>query len=230
MPVNWKAILSLFVIFTIIGLLIFSPKGQKLMGNSTAPVGSFFKTFTGRISKSGVDSGSKRLDIEITEIEPSSLGDLKISITGDDFEGKINYEVLSFLDSNIEFDEKRVKIRVRDLVGDIDYFRNGKMKISGKTSSLKLNEMEINNPEINFLITGDPINYDVEDIKKEELDFSSLSGSLRCSQLTGGNLRLSNDQLEFFNFEGSLSHQNNTVRISGQTDKMIINGVEISKT
>jgi hypothetical protein len=59
--------------------------------------------------------------------------------------------------------------------------------------------------------------------------FSYLSGLLKCSQLTGGNLLLNNDQLELVNFNGYIRQVNNSVTIGGSVDKMILNGVDISK-
>jgi len=102
------------------------------------------------------------------------------------------------------------------------------MKIDGKTGFMKLNGMEINNPDIDVLIVGDPIDYKIDVVEKDEVDLSSVSGSLRCSQLTGGNLMLSNDQLELFNFEGEIKQVNYSLSITGQVDKMRLNGVDIT--
>ncbi|MBL7170365.1 MAG: hypothetical protein ISS48_05095 [Candidatus Aenigmarchaeota archaeon] len=230
MSVNWKAILSLFIIFAIVGLLVFSPKGKRIVGNTTAPIGSFLKTITGKITRSGEKVESRKLDIILTDISPYSLGDIEISINGDDFEGKLNYEMISLLDSEIRFDNKEVNVQTRSLIGSIDFFRNSNMKITGKTDSLKLNSMEITKPDIDFLIVGEPVSYEIENIEKDKLVFSSISGSLKCSQLTGGTLMLSNDQLELINFDGSIKQGEGSVTISGQVDKMRLNGVEISKS
>jgi len=227
--VNWKAILSLFIIFAIVGLLIFSPKGQKIMGNSTAPVGSFLKSITGRVSQPRGEANSRKLDIIITGVDVPSLGDIEISLNGDEFEGQINYDVISVLGSNFNFDYNQVDVKTGSVIGDISFFRNGKMRITGKTSSLRLGSMEVTNPNMDFLIAGEPIRYELKNIKKNKMIFPYLSGSLRCSQLTGGNLMLSNDQLELVNFEGMMMQESGSVTISGQVDKMVLNGVDISK-
>ncbi len=227
--VNWKAILSLFIIFAIFGLLLFSPKGQKITGNFTKPVGSFFKGITGKVTKSGGGVGSNKLDIIIEGVDTSSLGDTEITIEGNQIQGKLDYELISLLESKIDFDDRIINLKTGSLIGTVSFFRNGNMKIEGKTNSLKLNDMEISNPNIDFLIVGDPITYEIENIEKDKLLFSYLAGSLKCSQLTGGSLMLNNDQLELINFEGSIKQSNQSVIISGQVDRMVLNGVDISK-
>jgi hypothetical protein len=229
MAVNWKAILSLFIIFAIIGLLIFTPRGQKIVGNKTMPVGSFLKSFTGKLTKVPTNTGSKRLDIFITNVNPSSLGDTEISIKGEKIQAKLDYEIITLLESNINFDQREVEVETGRLIGKVNFFRNGNMRVSGNTDNLKLNDMTINKPDIDFLTVGRPIDYDLGNIEKDELMFSYLSGLLKCSQLTGGNLLLNNDQLELVNFNGYIRQVNNSVTIGGSVDKMILNGVDISK-
>ena len=227
---NWKAILSLFIIFAIVGLLIFSPKGKKIVGNSTVPIGSYLKVISGKVAKNGGGTiESRRLDIVLVDVKPYSLDDVEISIQGDEFQGKLNYELVSLLDSSIKFEDREVDVRIESLIGDISFFRNGNMRITGKTNSLKLNSMEITKPDIDFLIVGEPISYDIKSIKKDKFIFSSISGSLKCSQLTGGRLMLSNDHLELINFDGKIKQEDGSVIISGQVDKMRLNGVDISR-
>ena len=163
---NWKAILSLFIIFTIIGLLVFTPRGQKITGNRTMPVGSFLKSITGKVTKSGSSPGPTALDITLTGVNPSDLDDVEFSISGDSFYGKLYYEVVSIPNSdiNVKFDDKEIDVGIESLIGDISFLRSGDIKIGGKTSSLKLNNMEIAKPEIEVLIVGQPINYQVEKI------------------------------------------------------------------
>jgi len=228
MHINFKAILSLFVIFAIVGLLLFTPKGKEMTGNYTKPMGSFVKTITGKVTNVKKPAESKKLDIFLTGINPSSLDNIEISINGNKFEGKLNYEAMSLLNSGLKFDDREINVRIDGLLGDITFFRNGNMKIDGKTGFMKLNGMEINNPDIDVLIVGDPIDYKIDVVEKDEVDLSSVSGSLRCSQLTGGNLMLSNDQLELFNFEGEIKQVNYSLSITGQVDKMRLNGVDIT--
>ena len=83
--------------------------------------------------------------------------------------------------------------------------------------------------DIDLLVVGEPISYEVKDVEKDKLILSSVSGSLRCLQLTGGSLMLSNDQLELINFAGDIEQVNNSITVTGQVDKMRLNGVEISK-
>ncbi|PIV68293.1 MAG: hypothetical protein COY38_02050 [Candidatus Aenigmarchaeota archaeon CG_4_10_14_0_8_um_filter_37_24] len=227
---NWRAILSLFIIFAIIGLLIFSPKGQKIVGNKTAPVGSFLKTITGKVAKAPAESNiPKNLDVTITNVDPASLGDIEVQIKGDDFESRINYQVVSLLDSGIKFDGKEIDVDIKSLVGAVAFLRNGDMKITGKTNSLKLNEMEITKPGIDLLIVGQPVSFEINDIEKNEMSFLSISGLLKCPQLSQGNLMLKNDQLELSSFYGYIKQDNSSITISGQVDKMRLNGVDISR-
>ena len=229
MHINFKAILSLFVIFAIVGLLLFTPKGQKITGNYTKPVGSFLKTMTGKITKGKSITNIGKFDISLTGVNPSSLNDLEIPVNGNGFQGRLNYEVLSVLNSGIKFDDREIDMKVEGLIGVITFFRNGNIKIDGKTTFLKLNSMEIVNPDIDLLVVGEPISYEVKDVKKDELVLSSVSGSLRCSQLTGGSLMLSGDQLELINFAGDIEQVNNSLTVTGQVDKMKLNGIDISK-
>jgi len=229
MSVNWKAILSLFIVFAIVGLLIFSPKGQKIVGNRTAPIGSFIKTISGKVTKSGITE-TKTLDVTLTDVSPSSLGDLEFQIKGDRFQGKLEYELISLLDSSVNFDEREVDVQTGGLTGTVSFFRNGNMKITGKTNSLKINSMNLEKQDTNFLITGKPISYDLPNINEKKLEFSYISGSLKWSGLSGIAPMLSNDQLELINFDGSIKQSNELVTITGKVDKIILNGVEISKT
>jgi len=230
MHINFKAILSLFVIFAIIGLLLFTPKGQKITGNYTKPVGSFLKTMTGKVTDIKKPSESKKLDIFLTGVNPSSLDNIEIPLNGNEFQGKLNYEGITLLKSDVKFDDREIDVKINGLMGTLTFFRNGNMKIDGKTSFIKLNQMEINNPNIDVLIVGSPISYEVDDVKKDKISFSSVSGSLKCSQLTGGDLMMRNDQLELLNFDGNIKQENYSITITGQVDKMRLNGVDIFKS
>ncbi|MEM5793274.1 MAG: hypothetical protein QXY45_02855 [Candidatus Aenigmatarchaeota archaeon] len=229
MPVKWKVVISLFLIFAIIGLLLFSPKGQKITGNKTAPVGSFLKGLTGKVAKSG-QSEEKQLDISITGINPQSLGDVQIPINNENFEFKMEYEVISVMDSDISFEERVVEVKMKGVIGSVTFFRNGNMKVEGKCGSIKINGVSISKPSINFLIVGTPIDFEIRDINKDKLIFPSISGSFRSYQLTGGSLMLNNDHLELFGFKGDIIENNGEASISGRVDKIRLNGLDISKS
>jgi len=83
---------------------------------------------------------------------------------------------------------------------------------------------------MNLIIVGKPLNYEIRNIKKDKLLFSSISGSLKSSQLTGGMLELSGDRLELFNFDGNIIEKNGSVSISGQVSRMKLNNLDISRT
>jgi len=119
MHINFKAILSLFVIFAIVGLLLFTPKGKEMTGNYTKPMGSFVKTITGKVTNVKKPAESKKLDIFLTGINPSSLDNIEISINGNKFEGKLNYEAMSLLNSGLKFDDREINVRIDGLLGDI---------------------------------------------------------------------------------------------------------------
>lgn len=229
MAINWKVVLSLFVIFAIVGLLLFSPQGQKVTGNRTSGLGSYLKVISGKVTQTISKPGSQKLDIILTNVNPSALGDLEFPVKADEFEFSLDYNTISLLDSSVDLeDTKTINVKTTNFIGTVSFFRNGEMKIIGKANSLKLNSLKFENPNTNFLITGKPVSFNIQDINRKKLEFSSISGTLKWSGLSDPML-LNNAQVELSNFEGNIKQENEYITITGKVDKIVSNGVEITK-
>ena len=221
---NWKPLLSLLIIFTIVGLLMFSPKAKNFKDKLSVPLGSFLKGITGKVTKRPVVS--KKLDVVI-EADPDCMRGQEFSIKGSRVEAELTYDLVSLMDGSMSFQENTVEVKLESMLGSVDVYKNGKMKITGKTDVIELNKMKFDKTDSQFLIVGTPVSYLLEDVQKDKIVFPVITGSLRWSGLKGVSPSLDNDNLELIGFKGMIGLEGESVTISGSVDKIRLNGVDI---
>jgi len=231
---NWKVFASLFVIFALVGLLMFSPKGkdfrEEYMPEYFQKTGSFLRGMTSRVVKNNEPIISDYLKFSFSSLSPSLLKDAEFEIRGSDFEAELEYDLIELMDGNIDLDSSIAKIRMSDMIGEVSFYKNGKMKITGKASSVEFNGVCINKTDIDFLIVGDPVMYMLNDVEKDEMLFESVSGSLSWEGLNDISPLLEYDDLILFDFEGDVEKYENTTIISGSVSSIDLNGITIAKT
>lgn len=224
---NLRAIVSLFIIFSILALLIFSPRARDFRVKLTKPIGSFLKAITGRSLTRTTSLIPKKLDVKITNMDPVSMNGQHFSIKGTGLNTELVYDLVSVMNGNILFQTKTVKVRVKSMVGSVSFYKNGKMKIIGHTNLIELNGMKFNRTGMEFLIVGTPVSYTLNNIRENKISFSKASGSLSWSGLKGVPPLLKNDELELVGFEGVIEQKEGPVTIHGKVDRIRLNGVDI---
>jgi len=221
---NWKALMSLLIIFTIIGLLMFSPKAKTFKDKLTLPLGSFFKGITGKVTKG--PAVPKKLDVVI-EADPDCMSGLEFSIKGSGVEAELDYDLVSLMDGSMSFPTSALEVKLESMLGSVDIYKNGKMRITGKTDVVEFNGIKFDKGDSQFLVVGTPISYVIEDIQKDNLIFPAITGSLRWSGLKGISPSLDNNNLELVDFRGTIKLEDGSVTISGEVDKIKLDGVDI---
>ena len=232
---NWRGILSIIVIVAIVGLIIFSPKGQEYHGEYTSkytkPLGSFITGFTTKLggNKTGSSEDSGKLEIQLKNVDCANFKDVDFDVRDKTLNFEMNYEIVKFLGTEFSFSNPVIDVKMDNLFGKVSFFPNGKMKIEGETSYLRLNDLSFNKPDTEVMFVGEATRFYMSDVSERNMIFSSVDGSLSWSGLGSIPALLSNDHLELKDFKGSIVGSNGTVDLYGTVDSIRLNGVEISK-
>lgn len=222
---NLKLLASLFIILMITSLLMFSPKGREFREKSIKNIGSFLKTISGRISSSKT-TPSPRLDVMITKISPVYIQEQTFTIKDSGFKGELWYDSIALSGGDISFPTNKIVVNVNSMTGVVS-FEGNRLKVSGSTNRIELNEMTYNMTDIRFSIIGTPVSYTLKDVKKDRIVFQKISGSLSWSGLKGVPPLLRDDRLELIEFDGIIIQENDYVSITGKVGKIRLNGVDI---
>jgi hypothetical protein len=232
---NWRGILSVIVIIAIVGLIAFSPKGQKYHGEYTSkytkPLGSFISGFAAKITgnKTSETSDIGKLEIQLRNVDSSDFKDVEFDVRDKSLNFKMDYEVVNFLDTEFSFSDSLVDAKIDNFQGDVSFFPNGKMKIVGEADYLRVNGLSFNKPDTEIMFVGEPVEFYMTDVSKREISFNDVSGSLSWTGLGGVPALLTNDHLELEDFDGTIIGENGSVDIFGTVETIRLNGVEFSK-
>ncbi len=222
-----KVIAVLLIVLMFAAFLFVTPRGiefrEKYIDEHLGVLGSFFRSITSRTT--GVTSGEK-LSILITLVPISDLNNQKFELKGSGFHGSIVPEYVAFAGGSVTFPVRYVEVGVPNMMGAVS-FANDRIRVEGETSQLSLNEMSFNTTSTDFTIIGVPVDFALNDIKKNQIIFPDLSGSLSWGGLKGVPPLLANDQLELIDFQGSIIMSENKITIIGFVSKMRLNGVNI---
>ena len=139
---NWKTVFSVIIIFAIVALILFSPKGQKYHGNYTSkytkPLGSFITGLTSKVTKSSSSGNTGDLEVELKNVEISDLRDIEVDVESD-VTCSMRYEVINFLGTEVDVESDVANMEMGNLNGKATFYNNGKTKIEGTTDLLKIN-------------------------------------------------------------------------------------------
>jgi len=228
---HWKLLLTLLVIIAIGGLLVFSKTGrsfrEKYLDKYIKQVGSYIKV----LKEYFVKKPSVNRTLQMTlETDISSLRGQEFKLDGNSFSVSLDYDSILIGGQTINIREGReIDFNSNSMVGSILIDTSGKMKINGYASSLELNDVifspKSGEKNVEFSITGTPRSFSLNDIEKDKMSFSSISGSLTLKGLSS--LALENDNLNLLYFKGSIEKIDEKVSISGKAEKVNLNGIDL---
>ena len=229
---NWKILLSLFIVIAITGLLIFSDKGrsfrEKYLDKYLKTVGSYFKGITDIFKKN--QAVNRTLDVTITG-SSNILHEKKFDLEGNSFDGELKYETVSVSGQNINVKgSDKIKFNVNAMTGSISIDTSGKMMISGQAKSVEFDSIVIASKTekemIDFSLIGTPTTFSLSNIEIDRLVFSGISGLLKLSDWSP--LALENDNLDISYFKGYIEQVDGSITVSGRVGKISLNGVDLS--
>ena len=229
---NWKILLSLFIIIAITGLLIFSERGrsfrEKYLDTHLKTVGGYFKGITG-IFKKQVPV-NRTLDVTITG-SSNILHGKSFDLEGNSFGGELKYETVSVSGQKINVKgSDKINFNVNSMTGTVSIDASGKMIISGQARSVEFDSIVINSKSekemIDFSLIGTPTRFSLNNFEIERLVFSDISGLLRLSDWSPMDLK--NDNLDITQFRGDIEQVDNSITISGKIEKISLNNKLIS--
>ncbi len=229
---RWKLWLVLFIIVGITGLLLFSEKGrefnQKYLSKYTKVIGDYLRSITGRFKKP--ENLNRTLQITITT-SPDVLRTIEFDLSEKAFAAEIVYETVYVGDQNIKVKGKdEIDFETESMTGTVSFDESGKISISGKASSVELNGMlftpKTGEEKVEFILVGTPTSFSLNDVENDRMILSGASGLLRLSDWSP--LSLENDELDISYFKGDIIREEDSLTISGNVEKISLNGVDLS--
>jgi hypothetical protein len=229
---RFKLLLGVFIIIAIIGLLIFSPQGrsfrEKYLDQFIGPVTGFFKGITGRFVKQ--QPVNRTLDINL-ETDFNALIGQNFDVQNFNLEVELSYDSVVVGGQNMNVKEgKTIDFKTTGMSGTVQMLGDNKMKIIGESLSVDVNGIVLspqsNKEKISFTLTGTPISLSLNNIEKDIMAFSSISGTLKFKDWPP--LALENDNLNIQKFKGTILLDEDTLMITGKIEKASLNGVDLS--
>ena len=229
---RWKLWLVLFIIIAITGLLLFSQKGRELnqqyLSKYTKVIGDFLGSITGRFKKPEILNRTLQITIDT---DPDVLRTIEFDLSEKAFVAEIIYETVYVGDHNIKVKgQDEINFDTEIMTGTVSFDETGKISISGKASSVELNGMlftpNTGEEKIEFFIVGTPTSFSLIDVENDRMILSGVSGLLRLSDWSP--LSLDSDNLDFSYFKGDIIQDEDSLTVSGNVEKISLNGVDLS--
>lgn len=229
---NWKILLSLFIIIAITGLLIFSERGisfrEKYLDKYLKTISGYFKGITGMFKKTV--AVNRTLDVTISA-SSNILHGKNFDIEGNSFEGELKYETVSISGQNINVKgSDKIKFSVIGMTGSISIDGNGKMIISGEAKSVGFDGIVLTPKSekemVEFSLIGTPTSLSLNNFEVDRLILPGTSGLLKLNDWSP--LALENDNLDISYFKGDIKQEDNSITLSGRVEKISLNGVDLS--
>lgn len=226
-----KIWLVIFLIFAILGLFLLSPRGktfrEKYLNDKISKVGSYLRGITSRTIPKGQPKAKQenKLEITLSGVDPVLMNGQEFDVKDASVDALFKFES-ALIDGNEILLKKNVTgINIESMTGAIVFF-DDKMKISGKTNRLWLNDIGFSKEGTDFIVVGVPDTYILLNIKKDALVFPQISGRLTATGM-GTISFFPNDKLELYGFEGKIEQKNDLVYITGTISYMKLNNVYI---
>lgn len=225
-----RVLVVIVLLLLLVGFLFFVPKGKefraKYLDDHFKKVGYFLKGVATRGKVTGTYDGPK-LSVVISDVSTVSMTGQVFDLKGDDLEALIIPSSISMDGSSVTFSGNPVRFYAEDMTGSLS-FSNDIVTISGKTNQLGLGDFSFNKSSISFSVSGYPLSFSLNTVKKSLIAFQDISGSLKWSGLRGTAPLLKNDRLELYDFEGTIQQVGGSILIEGTVSKMKLNGVNIA--
>ncbi len=222
-----RVLVALLAIIILLALFFASPRGKAFLEQSKlkdklSVIGNFFKNLSGKFSS--VKNEATRMEVHLTGVNPIYMNDQQFLLEGSSFVITIKPEAASLESMSLSFKDS-IQLSSSAFKGKITYSQ-GKISLEGKASDLWIGDVGLNKTDISFSITGTPVSYKIENVKKDYLFFKEISGSLSWTGLKTPAL-LEKDRLELYDFSGSIEERNGLLSINGIVSYMKINTVPI---
>lgn len=227
-----KLLLALFIIIAVLGLLTFSPQGrsfrERYLDRYLGPVTGFFKGITGRFIRQ--QPVSRTLDISL-ETNLNALSGQNFDLQDFNLGTELSYDSVIVGGQKISIkDGSIIEFKAVGMSGTIQMLGNNKMKIIGDSSSAEVNGIvfspQSNKGKIDFSLTGTPDSFSLDNIEKDSMTLSGISGILKFKDWSP--LDLENDNLDIQKFKGTITLEGDSLTITGKVEKASLNGVDLS--
>jgi hypothetical protein len=153
------------------------------------------------------------------------LKDKKFTVTNSAFEGYGMYKEVFYGKTKIE-SEKEVNVKIQIQRGNI-IFKDENVRVFASTKSFELSDIKFTPEEpIDVSIEITPTNFTILNILEESITFSGITGELRG--VKGTVIPLEERNIEIKQFNGNLTYINQTITLSGNVTKVLINGNDIT--
>jgi hypothetical protein len=229
---RFKLLLGLFIIIAIAGLLIFSQQGKsfrekyldKYIGSATG----LFKGITGKFIKQ--QPANRTLDITL-ETDLNSISGQNFDVQNLDLDATLLYDSVTIAGQTVNLkDDKTIEFKTSGMSGTIQALGDNKMKIIGESLSVEINGLvfspQSTKDKIQFSLIGEPKSFSLNNVEKDTMTFSGISGTLKFKDWSP--LALENDNFNVQKFMGTITLSGNKVIIMGKVEKASLNGVDLS--
>lgn len=229
---RFKLLLGILIIIAIAGLLIFSKQGQdireKYIDKYIGPVTGFFKGITGKFIKQ--QPANRTLDVNF-ETDLNSIAGQTFDVQNLNLDLDLLYDSVIIANQNINIkDDKSINFKSPSVSGTLQILGENKMKIVGESLSVEVNGIifspQSNKDKIEFSLTGTPKGFYLNNVEKDTMSFSGVSGILKFKDWSP--LALENDNLNIQKFQGTISFDEDKLIIAGKVEKASLNGVDLS--
>jgi hypothetical protein len=162
----------------------------------------------------------------VTLFLPSEkLKDKMFTVTNSTFEGYGMYKEVLYGKTKIE-SEKEVSVKVQIQKGKL-IFKEGNVRVFASTNRFELGNVKFAPEEpIDVSVEITPTNFTVSNILEETIAFNDITGELKGAK--GTVIVLENKSVEIKQFGGNLSYANQTIVLSGNATKVLIDGNDIT--
>jgi hypothetical protein len=214
---KWKTILILLIILAIIGILINTDLGQKVL--------NMFKSRFENVTSVLKEEEIRRIFPLTLTTQKESFFNKSFKISNSNFNAMGISQTINIGDILRRREGETVNLSIQIDEGMFNYTDIGNIRLIALSDNFRIDDYEsVPGKKLNIEIEFVPFNFLLTNIVENELVFSSLSGE---SSIGGerGKLRLfSNDTLEIWGFKGYMQlYENGTISLSGIGEKVLIN-------
>ncbi len=223
-----KFIITFIAIIVLVALFLTSPRGKDFLEKSKlkdklSVIGNFFKNLTGRVASVKNNVGSQ-IEMKLSGVNPVYMNEQELTLDNSEFTISLKPQAAKLSDMTLSFKDN-VVISSSSFKGQIK-FSQDKIILTGKANDIWIDNFGMNKTDISITITGVPIKYTINNVKKDILSFKEVSGSLSWSGLKTPAM-LEKDKLDLYDFVGSIEEKNGLIYLQGSVTYMKLNNVPI---
>ncbi|MEM5836645.1 MAG: hypothetical protein QW451_01575 [Candidatus Aenigmatarchaeota archaeon] len=219
---NWKILLLVVFIFSLVGFLGFTEEGRKYAEILRNGLGGFTKLLGNFVAPFSTTKSSSPFEFELV-VEKEAIFGQTFSFSGSKFFSTCRALSLKIDGKNWEINEE-INVSLEGK-GSLDFDLSGKAKLSAEAASLQLNNFKTNEAKIEMEFLPEKIY--LNNTNQKLINLTSATGRV-LKKFEGieisANFTKSNLKIE--NFFGSLELEKNLI-IYGSANEIEINGKKI---